>query len=129
MRCRLGCAAGFGGSALVVCPSSLVHNWLAEAERFVPELRTMAVTGPKRHERLAEAGAVDLMVTSYALLRLDHAAYRDRDIDVVVTDLQMRNVHGLELITILRDYQPRPGIIAISGTGEVQLDMAQALGR
>ncbi|MGD8600835.1 MAG: response regulator [Gemmatimonadota bacterium] len=54
--------------------------------------------------------------------------YGEGDIDVVITDLQMRNVHGLELITILRDFEPRPGIIAISGTGEVQLDMAQALG-
>ena len=55
-------------------------------------------------------------------------AYDPGDIDVVVTDLQMRNVHGLELITILRDWTPRPGIVAISGTGEVQLDMARALG-
>jgi CheY-like chemotaxis protein len=55
-------------------------------------------------------------------------AFEGNDIEVVVTDLQMRNVHGLELITILRDMSPRPGIIAISGTGEVQLDMAQALG-
>ena len=51
-----------------------------------------------------------------------------KSIDVVITDLQMRNVHGLELITLLRDMNPRPGIIAISGTGETQLDMAQALG-
>lgn len=54
--------------------------------------------------------------------------YGGKGIEVVVTDLQMRNVHGLELITILRDFDPRPGIIAISGTGEVQLDMAQMLG-
>lgn len=54
--------------------------------------------------------------------------YGGEDIDVVVTDLQMTNVHGLELITVLRDWSPRPGIIAISGTGEVQLEMAQALG-
>jgi CheY-like chemotaxis protein len=51
-----------------------------------------------------------------------------KGIDVVITDLQMRNVHGLQLITILRDYEPRPGIIAISSTGEFQLDMARALG-
>jgi len=55
-------------------------------------------------------------------------AYKGNDIEVVITDLQMRNVHGLELISILRDLTPRPGIIAISGTGEVQLDMAEALG-
>lgn len=54
--------------------------------------------------------------------------FEGQGIQIVVTDLQMRNVHGLELITILRDYDPRPGIIAISGTGEFQLDMAHALG-
>lgn len=54
--------------------------------------------------------------------------YEGKGIEVVITDLQMKNVHGLELITIVRDFQPRPRIIAISGTGEVQLDMAQALG-
>lgn len=51
-----------------------------------------------------------------------------KGIEVLITDLQMSNVHGLELITIVREFDPRPPIIAISGTGEVQLDMAQALG-
>ena len=54
--------------------------------------------------------------------------YAGQGVEVVVTDLQMRNVHGLELITILREFSPRPGIIAISGTGEFQLDMAEMLG-
>ena len=50
------------------------------------------------------------------------------EIDVVITDLQMPGMHGLELITVLRDASPRPAIIAISGTGRDQLDMAQAVG-
>jgi CheY-like chemotaxis protein len=54
--------------------------------------------------------------------------YEGKDIQIVITDLQMYDVHGLELITIIRDFRPRPRIVAISGTGEVQLDMAQALG-
>jgi CheY-like chemotaxis protein len=54
--------------------------------------------------------------------------YEGKDIQIVITDLQMDDVHGLELITIIRDFQPRPRIVAISGTGEVQLDMAEALG-
>ena len=49
-------------------------------------------------------------------------------IDVVVTDLEMPRAHGLELITVLRDASPRPGIIVISGTGYAQLDMARAVG-
>jgi len=54
--------------------------------------------------------------------------YRGKGIQVVITDLQMPKLHGLELITILRDFLPRPGIVAISGTGEDQLDVAHALG-
>ena len=54
--------------------------------------------------------------------------YGGHAIEVVVTDLQMPRVHGLELITVLRALSPRPAIIAISGTGSDQLDMAQAVG-
>ena len=54
--------------------------------------------------------------------------YGGRAIEVVLTDLQMPKVHGLELITVLRDLSPRPAIIAISGTGSDQLDIAQAVG-
>ena len=54
--------------------------------------------------------------------------FQGNRIEVVITDLQMANVHGLELITILRELSPRPGIIAISATGEAQLDMARLMG-
>ena len=56
------------------------------------------------------------------------STYGGRVIDVVITDLEMPRVDGLELITILRDLSPRPAIIAISGTGVDQLDIAQAVG-
>ncbi len=54
--------------------------------------------------------------------------YGGHAIEVVITDLHMPRVHGLELITVLRDLYPRPAIVAISGTGSDQLDMAQAVG-
>ncbi len=54
--------------------------------------------------------------------------YGGHAIDIIVTDLQMPRVHGLELITVLKDLSPRPAIVAISGTGSDQLDMAQAVG-
>ena len=38
------------GPSLIVCPASLVYNWLAEFERFAPELAVRAVAGDK-HER------------------------------------------------------------------------------
>lgn len=82
----------------------------------------------------------DRLVLKTILERADHEVFLAQDgrealslydgkgIEVVITDLQMDDVHGLELITIVRDFDPRPPIIAISGTGEVQLEMAQMLG-
>ena len=75
-----------GGPALVVCPSSLIDNWLQEADRFVPDLEVVAIEGPKRMEVLAENPEADLLVTSYALLRIDIDHYRDRDFKVVILD-------------------------------------------
>ncbi|MEC9055492.1 MAG: SNF2-related protein, partial [Verrucomicrobiota bacterium] len=59
-----------GGPSLVVCPSSLIDNWMEEAGRFVPDLEVVAIEGPKRMEVLAENPGADLLVTSYALLRI-----------------------------------------------------------
>ena len=54
--------------------------------------------------------------------------FRHQPADVVVTDLQMRNVHGFEVISVVRDASPRPGIIAVSGTGVPQLESARDMG-
>ena len=54
--------------------------------------------------------------------------YLGSGVDVVVTDLQMPDVHGFELISILREFSPPPEIVAVSGTGPFQLHMAEALG-
>lgn len=55
-------------------------------------------------------------------------AYLDSGVDIVITDLQMPDVHGFELIAILRELAPPPAIIALSGTGAFQLHMAESLG-
>jgi DNA-binding NtrC family response regulator len=55
-------------------------------------------------------------------------AYLEAGVDAVITDLHMPDVHGFELISILRDFVPRPALIALSGTGAIQLYMAEVLG-
>lgn len=64
-----------GLPSLIVCPTSLVENWLEEAARFAPWLKVMAVAGSERHEKWGEVGRHDLIVTSYALLRRDIDQY------------------------------------------------------
>lgn len=54
--------------------------------------------------------------------------YSGASIDLVLTDLQMPEVHGFELISVLRDFDDPPAIVAVSSTGQFQLQMAEALG-
>ncbi len=66
--------------SLVVCPASLVFNWQNECARFAPTLRVRAVTGDKetREALLADLSGVDVVVTSYDLLKRDAALYSDK---------------------------------------------------
>ncbi len=68
---------GRAKTALVVCPASLVYNWLEEARRFAPSLKAEAVTGNAaiRAGIIAHAEENDLLITSYDLLKRDIAEY------------------------------------------------------
>jgi hypothetical protein len=71
---------------LVVCPTSLVTNWLREAARFTPHLRVLDLTGPDRAQKLASRNEYDLLVTSYAILRRDVEQYRTGEFSLVILD-------------------------------------------
>jgi SNF2 family DNA or RNA helicase len=63
---------------LVVAPTSVVSNWVAECHKFTPGLTAVAITSTEARSgtSLAErAAAADIVVTSYALLRIDFEAY------------------------------------------------------
>jgi len=74
------------GPILIVCPTSLVFNWLAEAKKFTPELKVLALQGPDRHAAFARINESALVVTSYALARRDAERYREFEFDTVVLD-------------------------------------------
>jgi len=71
---------------LIVCPTSLVSNWVAEAKKFTPELKILALHGPDRHARFDEIASSDIVVTSYALIRRDAEKYRGLEFDTVALD-------------------------------------------
>jgi superfamily II DNA or RNA helicase len=71
---------------LVVCPTSLVYNWVAEAKKFTPDLKVLALQGPDRHALFKQISGHDLIITSYALIRRDAERYRGLEFDTVVLD-------------------------------------------
>jgi superfamily II DNA or RNA helicase len=67
---------------LVVAPTSVATNWVAEAARFVPGLRVAAVDATDAADRgrlAAAAASADVVVTTYAVLRLDAGRFAARD--------------------------------------------------
>ncbi len=78
---------GARGPALVVCPTSVVHNWVREAERFAPSLRVGVLgRGAERHRLRAEIDRFDLVVTNYALLRRDAEEWKKVDLLTAILD-------------------------------------------
>lgn len=80
--------AGRGGCTLVVCPASLVYNWMSEISRFAPGLAAVAVLGTKAARRILIGGheGADVLVTSYDLLRRDVEEYAPLHLSRVVLD-------------------------------------------
>lgn len=72
--------------SLVVCPTSLVFNWVAEAKKFTPSLKVISLHGADRHKQMPSVAEADLVVTSYALMRRDAEKYREWEFDTVVLD-------------------------------------------
>ena len=64
---------------LVVAPTSVVSNWAAEAARFTPGLRVVAIEATERKRGVgldAVAAEADVVITSYTLLRIDAERYQ-----------------------------------------------------
>ena len=77
---------GKGAASLVVCPSSLIHNWRREIDRFAPELRLLVIEGAGRADNFASIRGVDIVITSYPLLRRDIKKYCGISFAAVVLD-------------------------------------------
>ena len=74
---------------LVVAPASVLGNWVAEAARFTPDLRVVALS-----DTLSRSGAdldelvagADIVVTSYTLFRLDFDAHASQSWSGLILD-------------------------------------------
>jgi SNF2 family DNA or RNA helicase len=82
----LGGRAQARAPSLIICPTSLVWNWMSEAQRFTPQLKVAPLHGADRHELFAGIAEYDVLVTSYALIRRDADKYRDLEFDTVILD-------------------------------------------
>ncbi len=71
---------------LIIMPTTLVYNWLSEAQRFAPGLRMLALSGPERSNHFAYLAEYDVVVTTYALLWRDQNVLADQRWHQVILD-------------------------------------------
>ncbi|MDF2512622.1 MAG: hypothetical protein K0S04_2488 [Herbinix sp.] len=74
--------------SLIVCPTSLIYNWLDEIENFAPYVKAMVISGApaERQEAIEKYEDYDVLITSYPLIRRDIGAYEKIDFDTVFID-------------------------------------------
>ncbi len=74
------------GPTLVIAPTSVCMNWIAEAEKFAPTLKVKLFGAGDRAAMLDGAEAFDLVIASYGLLQLEAASFAKVKWHTIVLD-------------------------------------------
>ena len=72
--------------ALIVMPTSLIPNWQDEAARFTPQLKVLALHGPKRRALFKQIDQHQIILTTYALLPRDLKALSAHNYRLLILD-------------------------------------------
>jgi superfamily II DNA or RNA helicase len=75
-----------GGPALVVAPTSVCGNWMAEAARFAPSLNVQIYGEGDREGLLAAVGPLDVVVASYTLVQQAAERFAARTWHTLIAD-------------------------------------------
>ena len=73
---------------LIVTPTSLIHNWKSEFEKFAPSMKVAICHGLKkeRMEIIRSIDEYDVVLTTYGSLRNDLDYYEEIDFDYCIID-------------------------------------------
>ncbi|CAG7619202.1 SNF2 helicase associated domain-containing protein [Paenibacillus allorhizosphaerae] len=104
--------------AVIVCPASLVYNWRNELKKFAPDIRAVIADGSKaeRSHAIHEAALVDVIITSYPLLRRDIELYTAQPFHTLILDeAQAFKNHATQTAHAVKSIQARYRF-ALTGT-------------
>ncbi len=78
--------ANTGKPSLLVVPTSLVFNWVQEAQKFTPKMVLYSHVGVSRTKDVVVFNQADLIITTYGTLRNDIELLKSVEFDVVLLD-------------------------------------------
>ncbi len=72
--------------ALIVAPTSLLHNWAAEIKKFTPHLKVKVIHGSKRQADWGLLNDYDLLISSYQLIVRDLEHWQIQSLSWLILD-------------------------------------------
>ncbi len=79
---------------LLVAPTSVIHNWQNEIQRFAPTLKTITFHGPHRLRAIPKFDEHDMVITTYHTMVNDINYLRKRSFNYVFLD-ESQNIKNL----------------------------------
>lgn len=71
---------------LIIVPTSLIFNWLAEIEKFAPTLKVLTIYGADRVKTISDFDRYEVILTSYGTLLSDVNFLRKYHFNYIVLD-------------------------------------------
>ena len=104
---------------LVLAPTSVVGNWINEAQRFAPQMSVTGITSTAKksgQDLAAQIGDAQLVVTSYTIFRLAYEDFEAAGFNVMIMDeaQQLKN-HASKGYKQARQL-PVPSKFVVTGT-------------
>lgn len=72
--------------SLIVCPSSLMYNWMSEIEKFKIDVNAVCVTGMQEVRKDIIKENYELYITTYDYLRRDVELYMPMEFEYIILD-------------------------------------------
>lgn len=72
--------------ALIIAPTSLMYNWLKEAQKFTPDLKVLVLQGTNRHQDFDKIPQHDIVLSTYPLLARDEELLKQHSYHLLILD-------------------------------------------
>jgi superfamily II DNA or RNA helicase len=109
-------AGRLNAPALVVCPTTLITNWQAEAEKFTPDLKVLVIHGHRRKPLFEQASKADVVITSYPLISRDIERHTEQTYSLAFFDEAQYLKNPATALAKAARKLPAETIIALTGT-------------
>jgi uncharacterized Zn finger protein len=91
---------------LIVCPTSVLPNWLSEIAKFTPTLVATPLYGPERQRYFFRIPSSDIVLTTYPLVNRDLDSLREQHWKAVILDeaqfIKNANTQVAKAVTALK---------------------------